>query len=65
MKLEVYLMNDVMVAKIIMAINELGSARTLLTAALKEGGDEAVKIVAVLDKIKVCETDLQNIQAGK
>ncbi|HEX7715402.1 MAG TPA: hypothetical protein VF531_15400 [Bacillota bacterium] len=58
-------MNDVMVAKIIMAINELGSARTLLTAALKEGGDEAVKIVAVLDKIKVCETDLQNIQAGK
>lgn len=58
-------MNDVMAAKIIMAINELGSARTLLTAALKEGGEETVKIVAVLDKIKACEADLQNIQAGK
>lgn len=58
-------MNDVMAAKIIMAINELGSARNLLTAALKEGGDEVVKIVAVLDKIKTCETELQNIQTGK
>ena len=58
-------MSDSQIAKIIMALNNLSGARALLNDAVKEGGDIAVSLSMLLEKIESCENELRIIQYQK
>ncbi len=58
-------MSDTQIAKIIMALNNLSGARALLNDAVNEGGDIAVSLSTLLEKIKSCEDELRIIQHQK
>lgn len=55
-------MSDSQIAKIIMAANNLNSARMLLNEVVNEGGDIAAKISTLANIIKDCENELHSIQ---
>ncbi len=56
-------MSNSQIAKVIMAVNNLSCALTLLEDAVKEGGDMASSLTALIDKIKQCEDELNSIQS--
>lgn len=58
-------MSDSQIAKIIMALNSLDNARSILNDAVKEGGDMAPSLNALVNKLKDCETELRMIQYQK
>ncbi|MGE5606846.1 MAG: hypothetical protein ACM3YE_14305 [Bacteroidota bacterium] len=58
-------MSDSQIAKIIMALNSLDNARSILNDAIKEGGDVAPSLNALMNKLKDCETELRLIQYQK
>lgn len=58
-------MSDSQIAKIIMALNNLSSARTILNDAVKEGGDVAPSLTTLIDKLQDCEAELRLIQYQK
>jgi len=48
-----------------MALNSLDNACSILNDAVKEGGDIAPSLNAVVNKLKDCETELRLIQYQK
>lgn len=58
-------MSDSQIAKIIMALNSIDNARSILNDAIKEGGDVAPSLMALLDKLHDCEVELRLIQYQK
>lgn len=56
-------MSDSQIAKIIIALNNLSSARIILNDAVTEGGNMAPLITALMDKIKSCEDELNSLQS--
>lgn len=58
-------MSDSQIAKIIMALNSLDNARSILNEAAKEGGDMAPSLNALVNKLKDFETELRLIQYQK
>jgi len=58
-------MSNSQIAKIIIALNNLNNARSVLDDAAKEGGDIAPSITALIAKIKDCEDELNLIQFQK
>lgn len=59
------LMSDSQIAKIIMALNSINNARSILNDAVKEGGDVAPSLMTLLDKLQDCEAELRLIQYQK
>jgi hypothetical protein len=57
-------MTDSQTAKIIMAANSLGNARSLLNEVINEGGDIAAKVSTLINIIKDCESELHSLQAN-
>lgn len=55
-------MSDSQKAKIIIALNSLSTARSILDDAANEGGDIAPSITTLIAKIKDCEDELNLIQ---
>jgi hypothetical protein len=53
------------IAKLIMAGNELGKSRTILADLLKENGEFSNRLAMIVDKLKECEDEINNIQFGK
>jgi hypothetical protein len=53
------------IAKLIMAGNELGKSRSILVDLLKENGDFSGRLTIIVDKLKECEDEINNIQFGK
>jgi hypothetical protein len=58
-------MSEIEIAKIIMAVNSLGTARAVLENAIRDGGSFTDKLAAVVQKIKECEEQLRVIQYSK
>lgn len=58
-------MSDSQIAKIIMALNSLDNARSILNDAVKEGGDIAPSLTALINKLQDCEAELRLIQYQK
>lgn len=58
-------MSEVEIAKIIMAVNSLGTARAVLENAIRDGGTFSDKLGNIVQKIKDCEEDLRVIQYSK
>jgi hypothetical protein len=55
-------MNPIQKAKIIMALNNIGTTRAMLSDALKEGGPIAERLSVILQKVKECEEALLQMQ---
>jgi hypothetical protein len=53
------------IAKLIMAGNELGKARSIMADLLKDNNEFSIRLTAVVDKLKDCEAEISNIQFGK
>lgn len=58
-------MSDAQIAKIIMAINSLGTARGILENAARDEGSYTDKLGQISEKIKQCEEELRAIQYSK
>lgn len=58
-------MSDSQIAKIIMALNNLGNARAILNEAVEEGGDIALSLTTLINKLEDCEAELRSIQFQK
>ena len=58
-------MSDAQIAKIIMAINSLGTARGILENAARDEGSSNDKLGQISEKIKQCEEELRQIQYSK
>lgn len=58
-------MSDAQIAKIIMALNNLSSARSILSDAAEEGGTVALTLTALMEKLQNCEEELRIIQYQK
>jgi hypothetical protein len=58
-------MSEIEIAKIIMAVNSLGTARAVLENAIRDGGVFKDKLDSIVTKIKECEEDLRVIQYSK
>jgi hypothetical protein len=53
------------IAKLIMAGNDLGKSRVILVDLLKENSEFSNRLSMIVDKLKECEDELNNIQFGK
>jgi hypothetical protein len=53
------------IAKLIMAGNELGKSRSILSDLLKENNEFSNRLAMIVDKLKACEDEINNIQFGK
>ena len=53
------------IAKLIMAGNELGKSRSMLVELVKENGEFSDRLTLIVDKLKQCEDEINNIQFGK
>ncbi|MCL6588743.1 MAG: hypothetical protein K6U80_02205 [Firmicutes bacterium] len=58
-------MSDTQIAKIIMAVNSLGTARGILENAIRDEGVYTAKLGQITQKIKECEEELRAIQYSK
>lgn len=58
-------MSEIEIAKIIMAVNSLGTARAVLENAIRDGGIFTDKLGTIVQKIKECEEELRVIQYSK
>lgn len=58
-------MGEVEIAKIIMAVNSLGTARAVLENAIRDGGSNTDKLGNIVQRIKECEEELRIIQYSK
>lgn len=58
-------MTDSQIAKIILALNSLSNARSILNDAVEEGGDTAPSLTTLVTKLKDCEAELRLIQFQK
>lgn len=58
-------MNGEQIAKLIMAGNELGKSRAILAELLKENSELSGRLSAIVEKLKACEEEINNIQFGK
>lgn len=57
-------MSNSQIAKIIMAVNSISYALSLLNDAIEEGGDLASSLTPLMEKLKQCEADLNSIQSN-
>lgn len=58
-------MSDSQIAKIIMALNSIDNARSILNDAVKEGGDAAPALIELMNKLQDFEAELRIIQYQK
>jgi hypothetical protein len=58
-------MSEIEIAKIIMAVNSLGTARAVLENAIRDGGSYTEKLGTIVQRIKECEEELRVIQYSK
>jgi hypothetical protein len=58
-------MSGSQIAKIIMALNNIDNARSVLNDAIKEGGAAAPALIQIMNKLQECEAELNIIQYQK
>ncbi len=58
-------MSDSQIAKVIIALNSLDNARSILNDAVREGGAIAPSLTVLINKIQECEAELRLIQYQK
>lgn len=58
-------MSDSQIAKIIMALNNLNSAKTYLSEAAKEGGAVAPSLIELIEKLRDCEDQLNHLRSKR